>query len=69
MGSYLVRSGLEPSLGFPGRKPLKLPDVFARPALDGKRLAGELEIHSNGVRYVSPLGGKIGKTYIWTRPN
>ncbi|KAF8337624.1 FACT complex subunit SPT16 [Cantharellus anzutake] len=42
-----------------GRKPLRLPDVFARPALDGKRLAGELEIHSNGVRYISPLGGKI----------
>ncbi|KAK3814140.1 MAG: putative SPT16-general chromatin factor [Benniella sp.] len=37
-----------------GKRPPRLPDVFARPGLDGKR-AGELEIHSNGLRYVSPL--------------
>ncbi|KAF8303076.1 FACT complex subunit SPT16 [Clavulina sp. PMI_390] len=43
-----------------GRRPHKLPDVFARPALDGKRLPGELEVHANGVRYQSPLGQKIG---------
>ncbi|KAG0242359.1 FACT complex subunit spt16 [Actinomortierella wolfii] len=37
-----------------GRRPPRLPDVFARPGLDGKR-PGELEIHQNGIRYVSPL--------------
>ncbi|KAG8964979.1 FACT complex subunit spt16 [Tulasnella sp. 419] len=42
-----------------GKRPLRLQEVFVRPALDGKRLPGELEIHVNGVRYVSPLGQKI----------
>ena len=28
-----------------GRRPIKLPEVFVRPALDGKRLPGEVEIH------------------------
>lgn len=43
------------------RRPLKLPEVFVRPALDGKRLPGEVELHQNGIRYVSPLGSqKIG---------
>ncbi|KAF9962002.1 FACT complex subunit spt16 [Mortierella alpina] len=37
-----------------GKRPPRLPDVFARPGLDGKR-PGELEIHLNGLRYVSPL--------------
>ncbi|ETN46105.1 uncharacterized protein HMPREF1541_00289 [Cyphellophora europaea CBS 101466] len=37
------------------RRPLKLGDVFLRPAQDGKRVPGELEIHQNGLRYVSPL--------------
>ncbi|KAF9205553.1 FACT complex subunit spt16 [Haplosporangium sp. Z 27] len=37
-----------------GKRPPRLPEVFARPGLDGKR-PGELEIHSNGLRYVSPL--------------
>lgn len=37
-----------------GKRPPRLPDVFARPGQDGKR-PGELEIHSNGLRYVSPL--------------
>ncbi|KAG5439124.1 hypothetical protein PCANB_001423 [Pneumocystis canis] len=37
------------------RRPLKLIDVFVRPALDGKRVPGELEIHQNGLRYQSPL--------------
>ncbi|KAK2467068.1 hypothetical protein APHAL10511_001326 [Amanita phalloides] len=36
-----------------GRRAHKLPEVFVRPALDGKRLPGEVEIHQNGVRYVS----------------
>lgn len=44
-----------------GRRPLKLPEVFVRPALDGKRLPGEVELHQNGLRYVSPIGAqKIG---------
>ncbi len=44
-----------------GRRPTKLPEVFVRPALDGKRLPGEVEIHQNGLRYQSPMGSqKIG---------
>lgn len=39
-----------------GRRPHKLPEVFVRPALDGKRLPGEVEIHQNGLRYQSPMG-------------
>ncbi|KAH9946256.1 FACT complex subunit SPT16 [Epithele typhae] len=41
-----------------GRRPTKLPEVFVRPALDGKRLPGEVEIHSNGLRYQSPMGSQ-----------
>ncbi|KAG6909830.1 hypothetical protein DXG01_015103 [Tephrocybe rancida] len=41
-----------------GRRPAKLPEAFIRPALDGKRLPGEVEIHQNGVRYQSPLGSQ-----------
>ncbi|KAH9951270.1 FACT complex subunit SPT16 [Amylocystis lapponica] len=41
-----------------GRRPMKLPEVFARPALDGKRLPGEVEIHQNGLRYHSPIGSQ-----------
>jgi nucleosome binding factor SPN SPT16 subunit len=45
-----------------GRRPIKLPEVFIRPAPDGKRLPGEVEIHQNGLRYQSPLGTqKIGR--------
>ncbi|ORZ24132.1 FACT complex subunit-domain-containing protein [Absidia repens] len=36
-----------------GRRPLRLSDVYVRPQLDGKRLPGELEIHTNGLRYQS----------------
>ncbi|KAJ3168124.1 FACT complex subunit spt16 [Irineochytrium annulatum] len=36
-----------------GRRPHMLREIFARPALEGKR--GDLEIHENGVRYQSPL--------------
>ncbi|KAI7860506.1 FACT complex subunit-domain-containing protein [Circinella umbellata] len=36
-----------------GRRPIRLPDVYVRPQLDGKRLPGELEIHQNGIRYQS----------------
>ncbi|EIW85375.1 FACT complex subunit SPT16 [Coniophora puteana RWD-64-598 SS2] len=41
-----------------GRRPQKLPEVFVRPALDGKRLPGEVEIHQNGLRYQSPMGSQ-----------
>ncbi|KAJ7445773.1 FACT complex subunit SPT16 [Mycena galericulata] len=41
------------------RRPAKMPEAFIRPALDGKRLAGEVEIHQNGVRYLSPMGQKV----------
>jgi Xaa-Pro aminopeptidase len=37
------------------RRPVKLPDVYLRPPLDGKRVPGEVEIHQNGLRYQSPL--------------
>lgn len=32
-------------------KKLKLGDVFLRPGLEGKRVPGDVEIHSNGIRY------------------
>lgn len=35
----------------PGKR-LKLTDVFMRPGFDGKRVPGDVEIHSNGLRYV-----------------
>lgn len=48
-----------------GRRPTKLPEVFVRPALDGKRLPGEVEIHQNGLRYQSPMGSqKIGRPLL-----
>lgn len=31
-----------------------LREVFPRPALEGKRLPGDLEIHQNGLRFISP---------------
>lgn len=37
------------------RRPVRLPDVYLRPAQDGKRVPGEVEVHQNGLRYVSPL--------------
>lgn len=37
------------------RRPIRLADVFIRPAQDGKRVPGEVEIHQNGLRYISPL--------------
>ncbi|KAF9072976.1 FACT complex subunit SPT16 [Rhodocollybia butyracea] len=42
-----------------GRRPAKMPEAFIRPAPDGKRLPGEVEIHQNGVRYQSPMGQKV----------
>ncbi|KAK9470440.1 FACT complex subunit-domain-containing protein [Dipodascopsis tothii] len=37
------------------RRPLRLDNVFVRPAPDGKRVPGTLEIHQNGLRYQSPV--------------
>ncbi|EHY54917.1 FACT complex subunit spt16 [Exophiala dermatitidis] len=37
------------------RRPIKLSDVYLRPAQDGKRVPGSVEIHQNGLRYISPL--------------
>ncbi|RKP10675.1 FACT complex subunit spt16 [Thamnocephalis sphaerospora] len=34
---------------------IRLPNVFLRPPLEGKRVPGELQIHQNGLRYQSPL--------------
>ena len=42
------------------RRPQKLDTVFLRPALDGKRVPGEVQIHQNGLRYVH--GGPGGDT-------
>ncbi|KAF8163125.1 FACT complex subunit SPT16 [Crassisporium funariophilum] len=42
-----------------GRRPVKMPEAFIRPALDGKRLPGEVEIHQNGIRYQSLGSQKV----------
>ncbi|KAF2110330.1 FACT complex subunit-domain-containing protein [Lophiotrema nucula] len=39
------------------RKPFNLDMIFMRPALDGKRIPGTVEIHQNGLRYVHGGGG------------
>ncbi|KAL8948463.1 MAG: hypothetical protein Q9222_005351 [Ikaeria aurantiellina] len=41
------------------RKPARLDTLFVRPAMDGKRIAGEVEIHQNGLRYIDHRGSKI----------
>ena len=54
-----------------GRRPIKMTETFVRPALDGKRLPGEVEIHQNGIRYQSVGAQKVGEWYgmFWfTRP-
>lgn len=38
-----------------GRRPQRLPDVFVRPGLEGKKYSGDLEIHTNGLRYQSSV--------------
>jgi nucleosome binding factor SPN SPT16 subunit len=43
-----------------GRRPAKMTEAFIRPALDGKRLPGEVEIHQNGIRYQSLGSQKVG---------
>lgn len=34
-----------------GRRPHRLADVYVRPQVESKRIPGELEIHTNGIRY------------------
>jgi nucleosome binding factor SPN SPT16 subunit len=46
-----------------GRRPIKMGDAFVRPALDGKRLPGEVEIHQNGIRYQSMGPQKVGTCF------
>lgn len=36
-------------------RPKRLDSVFVRPGPEGKRVAGSLEIHQNGIRYQSPV--------------
>lgn len=35
------------------RRPHRLQDTLLRPAFEGKRSAGDLEIHQNGIRWQS----------------
>jgi len=41
------------------RRPHRQESIFLRPGLEGKRLAGALEIHQNGLRYQHPGGQKV----------
>ncbi|KAK4049693.1 FACT complex subunit spt16 [Microbotryomycetes sp. JL201] len=38
-----------------GKRPIRLTDVQVRPSFDGKRQSGDVEIHTNGIRYQSSL--------------
>jgi len=38
-----------------GKRPVRLNDIFVRPALEGKKFPGEVEIHVNGLRYMSQV--------------
>lgn len=49
------------------RRPIRMPDCNMRPAFDGKRHAGDVEIQENGLRYTSHNGQKLG-TDIPARP-
>lgn len=47
-----------------GRHPYVLKHVFPRPATEGKKSDGNLEIHQNGVRFrPDGPGAKIGELY------
>ncbi|KAI4161693.1 MAG: hypothetical protein LQ342_004701 [Letrouitia transgressa] len=41
------------------RKPVRMDNIFVRPATDGKRVPGEVEVHQNGLRYTDHRGSKI----------
>ena len=53
-------------LFLPDRRPQRLTDVLIRPALDGKRLPGEVEIHQNGIRYHSALRPDLRVDILFT---
>ena len=38
-----------------GKRPVRLLEVQVRPSVDGKRGVGDLEVHTNGLRYVSQV--------------
>ncbi|KAK3186969.1 FACT complex subunit spt16 [Lecanicillium sp. MT-2017a] len=40
------------------RRPAVLDNVYIRPAMEGKRVPGKVEIHQNGIRYLSPLNAQ-----------
>ncbi|EEU45040.1 FACT complex protein [Fusarium vanettenii 77-13-4] len=40
------------------RRPAVLDNVYIRPAMEGKRVPGKVEIHQNGIRYISPLNAQ-----------
>ncbi|OPB39502.1 FACT complex subunit SPT16 [Trichoderma guizhouense] len=40
------------------RRPAVLDNVYIRPAMEGKRVPGKVEIHQNGIRYQSPLNAQ-----------
>lgn len=42
----------------PDRRPAVLDNVYIRPAMEGKRVPGKVEIHQNGIRYQSPLNAQ-----------
>ena len=43
------------------KRPAILEPVMIKPGLDGKRVAGELQIHDNGIRYSTHSGQKVGE--------
>lgn len=45
-------------LFFSDRRPAVLDNVYIRPAMEGKRVPGKVEIHQNGIRYQSPLNAQ-----------
>lgn len=42
-----------------GRRPHRMEPLYIRPGLEGKRLAGAVEIHQNGLKYMHPGGAKV----------
>jgi len=42
-----------------GRKTARMEPIFIRPSMEGKRLAGAVEIHQNGLRYSHPGGARV----------
>ncbi|KAG0139194.1 hypothetical protein CROQUDRAFT_513460 [Cronartium quercuum f. sp. fusiforme G11] len=56
---------------FRSKRPVKMLDISVRPSFDGKRQAGDVEIHQNGLRYQSSLKSdhRIGTSYSSSRFN